>query len=413
MNKDKAREVYHLLDSEKFQQGIEVVLNQKDPLITFQAVLNKFFKMGNTGKINELEQIVPDDHPIIIPPKLVMTKIATDNDKLDTCNENLQFIARKFKQFRDRLENYPFFQENYDYLLQQALYFHPSLQLTEDNSLPFEVKKEDLPRSDSSGDVVVASANGTYFDIFGEDFLQSCELADDLDGVHLHLIKPTEDSLELVQSQQDALSCDLTWTIERDPYYTGLAYVACSRFMVAQKIMEETGSDIIISDLDSEFSRKEALNVDEFLPPDGNIGLFERTHVTPQLVCPCALIYWRNNERTLRFLRLLNSYYVDRLNLTDEYWCLDQTALYVLSRRVLKGELEHAGLTSENFRWSVLGGPEQRLNNQSNIENMELDKKYELRQEYQSDYGFVKHDPCEFEFEDGRLTIPGDDTISR
>lgn len=102
---------------------------------------------------------------------------------------------------------------------------------------------------------LLAACDGRYLERFGADFLRSAEAFAAGASIHLHVVEPTEAGLAAVAEQAVRTSLVVNLTREGGCDLRSGAYYACSRFLVAEKVMARDGRPVMITDVDIVFTR--------------------------------------------------------------------------------------------------------------------------------------------------------------
>jgi hypothetical protein len=378
----------------KFKKGLKKLFRKEQPFSKLYSVLKKYFEENDITRFKRLCHSISNNHIASSISQLATACLAARRNELDWCDLCIQRSARLFLNYSNQHElfdNYDYFQRH---ILQQAVYFHPDFEFDPDNTFD-QLPELDYPDSFStSGDVIVSVASGLYFDKFAKNFLNSCDRPSVIGGIYLHIVNPTENTKPLLNQLEDQCDSPLNWTLEEKN--CGISYLTCSRFALAHELMENLERNIIVADLDLRFLKDQALSVERTLSDQSDGGLFERDLVEMELICHCPISYWRNNERTTAFLRLLSQYYSNRLSLEDNFWLLDQIGLYVLSRRSIKSSLPDAA--ANHFKWENLSSGHELENFKSDI-SIDLQARYDLRNQFKNRDDI----PASYGISDGRI----------
>ena len=175
------------------------------------------------------------------------------------------------------------------------------------------------PASTSLPFILLTSCNGTYFDIYFEDYIRSVQNIGSRPVVHVHISNPTSNSEHIFKSTTYGIDADVRLTTEKAP--ESPAYYACRRFMIAPDLIDFYEKDALITDIDTAFTKKIPA-----LPAtvgSHDAGLFMRQGCSPQEIFHCSLSYFRNTASTLKGLRWMRPYMLQKLTEFDS-WMLDQ-----------------------------------------------------------------------------------------
>lgn len=102
---------------------------------------------------------------------------------------------------------------------------------------------------------LLAACDGRYLERFAADFLRSAETHGGGASVHLHVVEPTEAGLAAVAEQAAGSSLTVNLTREGACDLRSGAYYACSRFLVADKVMARDDRPVMITDIDIVLAR--------------------------------------------------------------------------------------------------------------------------------------------------------------
>ena len=393
-------EALRRLDSEDDVKRVLADLESRDdPLKDFQMCCSAILAERGAEPLLDLASRLPEGHfgRAVVTYSLA-TKYALARD-LGQCDRLLQAAALTIVNGFDAIRSFRGAFQFADFFLQYAFYFDPTVDVRRPVPPFGDVERAvSAPPVGRPGPIVVAAANGLYVETFGEAFVAAIPSDAPVAGVHVHVIDPTPDTEAMLARLAGTSPVPLWWSTETGP--RGMAYLICARFFVAARLMELVERDTIVVDLDGAFRTTEAADIARILPRDADAGLFEGPALEVGKICSCALSYWRHSGRTRLFLTLLTRYMTNRLNLSDQYWLLDQIAVFVLSRRVGQGEFDDL-FGERPFAWADLSvGFEDRTRLQRDFE-ASLQQKIALRRAFQGDY--LQRDGFAVAIENGRL----------
>ena len=279
-----------------------------------------------------------------------------------------------------------------------------------DCRLPGNAPDENLAKIDwrgcSEGNVnlvLLAAANGVYMEHFAETFLRSLDAVDWPEGtvVHLHVSNPPDDRKNLFSGLSNVSPIALCISTDSIGDVPAVVF-ACRRFIIAAAVMERYRADIITLDIDS--IAQEPLGRVPGAMEGADIGLFEgMLGVEPQLICSCAMVFFRNTPAAHCFLETLSAYIRERLLEVDAFWTLDQCAFFALTRHLAShpDDPAWAGGRKPVYRdlSPVLGG---RLENYLESQEREGLNKDDLRRDTTPRYLDITSMNVDFA-DDGRL----------
>jgi hypothetical protein len=179
------------------------------------------------------------------------------------------------------------------------------------------------PASDNGLPLVVAACDWAYFRLYHQRFLARLAAVLPEPACLIHLINPEAGTGPMLE----ALCETYPWlrvTGEAGPSYK--VYYASSRFLIAERLMDRFGRDVVTVDLDGVFNpdfpmilaRTQGLDV-----------AYLQVSSEASLVCriAAAFLFIRNSAAGRRFLHR-NSAYLIRKLAQDPIWMIDQAALF-------------------------------------------------------------------------------------
>jgi hypothetical protein len=327
----------------------EIVARQQsraDGIGHFGAAVLASMLRGQRAPLRALDLHIPADSALKFYTHYAMASIAAWDGDVDDTARRLRETVRIGLAGQGVLSNAPNFQQHFLMAAQQALHIDAAAPLG----------PCDMPDGSGTANAggrsltVLASCNGRYFDAFGGPFIASALRHLPAAAVHVHVANPTEPS-RAAMAALAAESARLSFSSDAAPDEACL--FACQRFLMAQDLMRQRGSDLLISDIDVTFTGKTAALAAIMAADDA--GLFERKQVSPMEICHCPLSYFRHTPNTLWFLSLLRRYIDAKLNSGSlRLWMLDQSALFVLSRRAMRRQPPELWQGRPPFRWRDL-----------------------------------------------------------
>ncbi|MDW6020222.1 hypothetical protein SAZ10_00435 [Mesorhizobium sp. BAC0120] len=111
-----------------------------------------------------------------------------------------------------------------------------------------------LPNAGSG--VILAAADDVYYRQFAGTFLGSLERQEQPQQVHLHLYRPSLETLQHIEGLASRFRyISLTWTVDRSPLSDRLryrsVYYTCARFLIATRILHMARVPVLCLDVDS------------------------------------------------------------------------------------------------------------------------------------------------------------------
>jgi len=317
-----------------------------DAIHGFCATVMAFLERGESEPMRWLDQQTPPDTALKFYTHYAMAFTAAWEGDVDETGRRLRETVRFGLAGQGALSGEPSFHQHLYVAAQQAVYIDDTMPLT-DGAIA------DLPRIEEIAArpavTVLASCNGAYFDRFGPRFVASIGEYLPEAAIHIHVSNPTAVSRAFMGSAADTRR--ITFSCDETPEDACL--FACKRLLIAHEVMRVRGSDLLISDIDVTFTEHTSSLPRLMSGQDG--GLFERRHVSPMEICHCSLSYFRNTENALQFLSVLASYVDAKLrNQPLRMWMLDQSALFVVSRRAIMGEPAALWSGGRTFAWCNL-----------------------------------------------------------
>ncbi len=313
--------------------ALEKFPSQATAFQCLEVIAFRFYSLKNENRLQELAVKVPAGSWGRYVPLYLLGCMAADRNDLETMDEYFQaamkLAAETLPRLREAgLSNSP------RALFQQGTYIDTQWNPTGDTLLAPRVRPQNEP---ASGYRILASCNGIYFDAFVERFLEPLSLLNHLKGVHLWVCQPTARTRELSQRLESSqVHIEFVEINSTHP-----VHFACLRLQRAAQIMRNFSEDIIISDLDAQMVGTRLDLEWERLPRQWDAAWFEYPGEGPMLTTHLSLAWFRNSAASEVFLQALGQYITQKLAVMDEFWTLDQCALYLLSRK-------------QNFKWPTL-----------------------------------------------------------
>ncbi len=184
----------------------------------------------------------------------------------------------------------------------------------------FPADRSDRPRMGSRYTVSISS-DRTYLDYYLRDFLESAETNLPQATIHLSAINVAEEELGAYVGPDKPLSFRATGLkAERDvPLYASMA-----RFLAVPSLLDETGSPVLVVDVDCRF--EQPIDALEDLVGDADIGLDDPPDWVPWSRFPGGFVIFRPTPAGKAFARLMAAIQTTLLN-EKPVWGGDQTAL--------------------------------------------------------------------------------------
>lgn len=316
-----------------------------DAVHEFCAAVMAFLERGESEPMRWLDQQTPSDTALKFYTHYAMAFVAAWEGDVNETGRRLRETVRFGLAGQGVLAAEPSFRQHLYVAAQQAVYIDDTLPLAVGAAANLPGIEEIAARPAVT---VLASCNGAYFDHFGPKFVASIGEHLPEAAIHIHVSNPTAVSRAFMDA-----AADRSWiTFSRDETPEDACLFACKRLLIAHEVMRVRRSDLLISDIDVTFTEHTSSLPRLMSGQDG--GLFERRHVSPMEICHCSLSYFRHTENALRFLSVLASYVDIKLRTQLRMWMLDQSALFVVSRRASKGEPAAVWSGHRNFAWCNL-----------------------------------------------------------
>lgn len=183
------------------------------------------------------------------------------------------------------------------------------------------------PRLDAAaGHVMVASCNGLYFDIFAEAYCRAIDRTMDGVLVHLHVMEPEPGSLERAESLAATLSrtvLNISW--EPSHPRRGRSYFASNRFLIAPQLLDLYGRDLLISDVDIEFTTDMAPLIPRLAGQDFACYAYAGFGPASRYI---AYLTWFSQAHGRAIADVVGRFVHSKLHIQPPHsWMLDQAAL--------------------------------------------------------------------------------------
>jgi hypothetical protein len=314
-----------------------------DAVALFREAIVEFLRRGIAEPLIWLARCMPADTVLAFYTHYAMASVAAWNGDVDETSRRLRDAVRIAIAGQAVLATDPAFRRYLTVVAQQALYLDHALPL---HSAPIRASAGVAPSPSARALTVLASCNDRYFDRFGANFIASGRKFLPDAAIHIHVSNPSEESRRLMAAP--AVGGAVTFSCEETP--DEACIFACKRFLLAPEVMRARQSDLLISDIDVEFT-DDTISLAGFMAGhDG--GLFERRNVSPMEICHCSLAYFRHTANAQRFLSVLAGYIEAKLATDDlRLWMLDQCALFVVSRRAMRNEPPALWGEERRFSW--------------------------------------------------------------
>ena len=317
-----------------------------DGIVHFWRLIARCAETGGVSELKALDLTTPENNLFKLFTHFGMAYVAAWDGNVDETSRRLRAALRIAFAVEKLLATDPQLDQLFRVLVQHV----QSIDAGEISSAGCTELPAIGPAPPRHRLTVLTSCNAKYFERFAANFIASVREHLPDAGVHIHVMNPTPDS-----SRQMA---DFTRALEMASFSTEECReeserFACGRFVVAHDVMLQRRSDVLISDIDVDFTRRAAELPALLAGYDG--GMFERRNVSPMEICHCSLTYFRFTAGALRLLALLRNYLRLKLNDIDHpEWMLDQCALFVVTRRALRREPQIAWDGLPTFTWRNL-----------------------------------------------------------
>jgi hypothetical protein len=180
---------------------------------------------------------------------------------------------------------------------------------------------------------ILVSGNQEYMKRFGHGFLRSVAEKSPGANVHLHLCDPGTDPIDLLlqaRSTFPELHVSASWS--KRPDLPRPTYFACARFLIAPRILRQTGAPILVVDLDAVLRRDPTAFIAAF---DGvDLGLAVSENSAHWNTVKANMVWAAPTEVGLRFMSGLANYLEVALTSSECVWTLDQTALWAARHHI-------------------------------------------------------------------------------
>ena len=301
---------------------------------------------GGVSELKALDDATPENNVLKLFTHFGMAYVAAWDGDVDETSRRLRAALRIAFAIEEILATDPQLDQLFRVLVQHV-------QSIDAGEIP-SAGCTAVPAIDSTREphrlTVLTSCNAKYFERFAPNFIASVREHLPEAGVHIHVMNPTPESGRQMADFARALGMA---SFSTEECREEAERFACGRFVVAHDVMLQRRSDVLISDIDVDFTPRTAQLPTLLAGQDG--GMFERKNVSPMEICHCSLTYFRFTPGALRLLALLQNYLRLKLNDIDHpEWMLDQCALFVVTRRALRREPQAAWDGLPTFTWCNL-----------------------------------------------------------
>lgn len=229
-------------------------------------------------------------------------------------------------------ENAEYYFEKYSTLRQGKPLFHRTAAPFYRNPLKYKITSKNITgtfelekkSNANSQEIVLVTCESGYLKAYGEDFFNNLITLDSNCSLHIHVINPVENLFSKIGFLNNP---NIGLSYEYKNIQQIGTYSALSRYLVAEKIMNDYKKDIIISDIDLNFktSPKQIMSV-----VDGSFGLYinnAQGRCFPWTYILAGISVFKNNHSSLQFLRKVSAFNSDMYDDLQNCWMLDQLAL--------------------------------------------------------------------------------------
>ena len=184
------------------------------------------------------------------------------------------------------------------------------------------------------GYVLLLSCEIGYLGAYGPRFLKQVLSISSQVAVHFHVVDPPEAALGALRSQVPAFS-DPRVGISREhlEYGRRRTYSAISRYVIAERLLDEYGATILVTDVDMNI-RSDPQKLLSRVGPD-RIGLYlgrPCQRLLPWSAVKAGHAVFPRNATSREFLPILSAYLDEHVKTGRDGWGLDQTALEFVVR---------------------------------------------------------------------------------
>lgn len=317
-----------------------------DAAVHFWRLIALCAQGGGVSELKALDDAMPENHLFKLFTHFGMAYVAAWNGDVDETSRRLR-AALRIAFAAEKLLAAEYQTSHLLRILAQHVQSIDAGEISIEGMTELPAK-DPVPGSDRL--TVLTSCNAKYFERFAANFIASVGEHLPEAFIHIHVMNPTPDSHRQMADFTRALA---TASFSTEECREEAERFACGRFVVAHDVMLQRRSDVLISDIDVNFTRRTVELGQLLAEHDG--GMFESKNATPMEICHCSLTYFRFTAGALRLLALLRNYLRLKLNDIDHpEWMLDQCALFVVTRRALRRQPQAAWDGLPTFRWCNL-----------------------------------------------------------
>ncbi|MBI1205658.1 MAG: hypothetical protein GC191_00055 [Azospirillum sp.] len=199
------------------------------------------------------------------------------------------------------------------------------------------------PRPPAQGDaaggagrpwVLVAACDGQYCRRFAAGLVASFEQHCRGRLLHLHVADSDAGTDALLAELQAGMRANrLAISREISGVWRKGAYYASNRFLIADRLMDFYGADLLISDVDIRWTDGAAVDRIIHATATLDFACFRADSLGPSSRCDAIVTWFAGTPRTRRLLALVRRFVAAKIDLPeDRIWMLDQAALYSVLR---------------------------------------------------------------------------------
>lgn len=184
--------------------------------------------------------------------------------------------------------------------------------------------------------VIVFACDEVYWRAFSERTIASLLRANPDATIHVHVVFPGPECLEALQAKKRAHQHSFNFSYEMDHPGHGVSqlpgdrkkvYYACSRFIVAGRLLDYYRRPLILLDVDAVFQRPLGTLIRDLR--EGHVALIHRPNSSPLYEVAAGFLYLDHSDVAASFISDVSSYIVQKISQGHGYWFLDQIALYL------------------------------------------------------------------------------------
>jgi hypothetical protein len=163
----------------------------------------------------------------------------------------------------------------------------------------------ELPTGRDVSDLILVACNDAYFAKYAHALINSAAAVDQHFAVHIHLLDPSQKTLEEIQLLQCRHSTvRLSFTIDQGEIANTLQYrniyYTAARFLLVPSLLERGVTRVLVIDIDTIMKNSPWPILDQGVKSDNGAFIFRSRQWKPWKKILASAVYYRSTERSLK-----------------------------------------------------------------------------------------------------------------